>query len=83
MENAKGLLLKRLFLCCRCCWMWQEIYDARLFNQGGGVTGDFGAEDDYNVYSKVGGPMCVFALQTKPLPLFWKKRDRRIENQCH
>lgn len=31
----------------------EEIYDARLFNQsGGGVAGDFGAEDDYNVYSK-------------------------------
>lgn len=29
-----------------------EIYDSRLFNQGGGVGTGFGGEDEYNVYSK-------------------------------
>lgn len=29
-----------------------EIYDSRLFNQGGGVGAGFGGEDEYNVYSK-------------------------------
>jgi len=30
----------------------EALYDARLFNQSEGVTGGFGAEDDYNVYSR-------------------------------
>ena len=29
-----------------------EVYDSRLFNQGGGVEAGFGAEDEYNVYNK-------------------------------
>ena len=29
-----------------------EVYDSRLFNQGGGVESGFGAEDEYNVYNK-------------------------------
>lgn len=30
----------------------EEMYDARLFNQGGGVSGGYGQEDDYNIYNK-------------------------------
>ena len=29
-----------------------EVYDSRLFNQGGGVGTGFGDEEEYNVYSK-------------------------------
>ena len=29
-----------------------QQFDARLFNQSGGMSAGFGAEDDYNVYSK-------------------------------
>lgn len=29
-----------------------EVYDSRLFNQGGGVEAGFGGEDEYNVYNK-------------------------------
>lgn len=29
-----------------------EVYDSRLFNQGGGVEAGFGGEDEYNVYSR-------------------------------
>ena len=30
-----------------------QQFDARLFNQSEGMSAGFGAEDDYNVYSKV------------------------------
>ena len=30
----------------------EALYDSRLFNQSGGISSGFGAEDDYNTYSK-------------------------------